>query len=496
MTNRIVVAAFVAIVAVTSNAQVVINHGDIPRQPGSVVAYWTATDQVNGIEVDVGNAGEDRLWDLTAYQFDEVAYDTLVDPAVAPDSESFPDANRVLNSASNDLGLNFGTGYQYEVLADSGWYMLGVAGGAILNQPIVYPTPMVILPMPAEYGASWDIGVHYQLGMPVPDTLRGMLGQVGDFVDSLYVRINLGGTASLDGWGIVRFSGGDVRALRQKISTGGRIAVVAVGRLPFIGRFEQEIPGLGYNIEALQTYRWFSAGIGEIASMTSRVGEQDPNFNMAAQVRVRRIVPDLAFGQNRISFGEVHVGNAGIASYTLRNSGEGVGIISRIDFTNRLGEEIECITDLPLVISPDSSARLRFLWSPQEEKSLVGQQMLLYHNDPDTVDPLPVELAGQTPNYDGVATTAGGISGFELVSVYPNPFNGETTASFALTTGGLVKLTVVDGAGRSVRQVSNCWYAAGEQHQLIDLADLPSGSYLLDLRYSGRSYFQRLNLVR
>jgi len=492
------VVTVLGLIPLYSNAQPVIRPRDIPNQPGVELAYWTAADTVNGIQVDVGQAGEDRVWDLTAYQFEDVTFDTLLDPEAAPDRETFPTANRVLHSTANDLGLNLGTGYQYEIVADSGWYMLGVAGDAgILDRPLAYPTPMMVMPMPAEYGAEWDIGTQIRFGFPPPDTLREMLGELAAFVDSIYIQFELGGAASLDGWGIVRFSGGEVRALRQKISTRGSITVLAVGRI--LGRrFEQEIPGLGYEIQASLTYRWFAAGVGEIASITSTMGEEDPNFNVASQVRVRRIVPQMVFPQDPLVFGEVAVGNSRAASLYFGNQGEGIGIISRIEFSDDLASEIEVLTELPNVIEKDSTARIRFLWSPLQERTLEGQWALIYHNDPTVNSPLSIALEGNTPNFNGVKGEAGIINEFSLNSIYPNPFNSTTTITFSVgQVSKPVSLRIYDLSGREVyTAVAAPSGTAGEHRAVWNASGAPTGMYVVRLGGAGKTVGHKLVLTR
>lgn len=497
MTSKILFGAMAFLFApFAAQSQPVIQPRDIPSRAGTTLAYWTAADTGDGIEVEVGQSGENRVWDLTGYQFEEIQYDTLLDPEEAPEIDSFEGANRVLRSATNDLGLNLGTGYQYEALTDSGWYMLGVMGdGGLLDLPIVYPTPQMILPMPTEYGAEWDIGVRIRFGFPPPDTLRAMLGELADLVDSIYVNINLGGFSSIDGWGIVRFSGGEVRALRQFISTGGRITISAAGRL-FGRRFEEEIPGLGYEIASLYTYRWFAAGVGEIAAMTSMLGEEDPDFSLASQVRVRRVIPEMTFPQGPLAFGEVHVGNSGVGSLLFRNAGEGIGIVSRIQYSAGVAGEIECLSELPLVIEPDSSGRLRFLWSPTVERTLQGETVSLYHNDPQMESPLVMQLAGNTPGFNGVPRNTLEPGEFSIAASYPNPFNGIAMIVINASGTSQVRLTVRDLFGRQAAPTASYIISPGERTLSLDCRALPAGIYWVDAVAGGRLATTSINLVR
>jgi len=470
-------------------AQPQIRPRDIPSQPNLILAYWAASNTVDGIEVDVGQSGENRVWDLLNYQFDDVSFDTLIDPDEAPERETFAAANRVIHSTVNDLGINLGSGYQYEVLADSGWYMLGVLGDSgILNMPMAFPNPLLILPMPAEYGDGWNIGTQYEIGFPAPDTL------LGGILDSVYVRIRIGGDAEIDGWGIVRFSGGEVAAIRQRISTGGRITLV--GTMVILGRrVEVELP-YGFDIQTSITYRWFAAGVGEVASITSMLGEQDPAFTLARQIRVRRIIPEMIFPQATITFGEVRVGNSGLANFAFQNRGEGIGIITRVEFSGGLGSEIEVLTVLPYVVEPDSSGRLRFLWTPTVEKSLAGESALVYHNDPALNNPLTITLFGATPDFNGVNEEQPAVKDFTLFMNYPNPFNGKTMMLFELPQTSRVCVSLADVLGRNDRVLFNERRAAGRVSIPLDLSGLAAGAYLVRLETGGGVIIRKVILEK
>ncbi len=474
----------------SASAQVVIHPQDIPCRAGSVLAFWIASDAVNGIEVDVGPSGANRRWDMTLYQFPTVTYDTIVDPQGAPSREQFPTANRVLHSDLNELGLNLGSGYQYEVVSDSGWFMLGVQSEGLLgrNQPLVYPSPLLILPMPAEFEDSWEISLRYQIGFPAPDTLMGGL------LDSVYIRIAIGGFSQIDGWGVIVYSGGELPVLRQRISTGGRVTVVGTYTL-FGQRREIELP-FGFDLDANQTYRWISPVMGEIARIVSMPGENNAEFNLASSVRVRRVVPEISFPPPLLSFGVVHLGNSGMGSLEITNRGEGLASIYRVEFTGGLENEIEIISPLPFVIAPDSSARLRFLWTPLEEKSLAGNTVSLYHNDPQIENPKIFSLQGATPEF---ATVEYPLPVIPLIPIltppYPNPFNKFAYLEFSMPSEVEVVIKIVDICGRVV-QAKNYKCQAGRNIFRIDADSFPDGLYQVQLVNSDKVLTQSLVLVK
>ncbi len=475
------IALITILISAQAGAQVVIHPRDIPNVPGMILTYYTNSDTANGIEVDVGQSGEDQHWDFSGYAFNEVTNDTIIDPEEAPDRETYPDANRVIISPSNELGLDIGGGgVQYEAVTDTGWFMFGVVGGiGGFELPVDFPTALQILPLPAEFEDSWEIGGRFEFGLPAPDTL------LGGILDSIYIRIAIGGFSSIDGSGIVTYSGGDLPTLRQHISVGGNVTVV--GTLMIFGRrVEQEV--FRQEMLASQTYRWLSPSLGEIARITSLTGEADPDFNRAASIRVRRVIPELAFPNPPLAFGVVHVSNAGMALCRIRNSGEGVGSISRIEFSGGLEREIEVITALPMLIEQDSAATLRFLWSPSEEKSLWPNTASVYHNDPALHNPLVISLQGATPEFESVHREGAGTpKQFTLHPVSPNPFNSQTTIRYGLPEAGMVEISLVDMSGRSSRMIFTGNKPAGSRSMILAGSDLTAGLYFVRLKIGNRS---------
>lgn len=470
------------------SAQEVIEPEDIPSEGGTILSFLVAEDMIDGIDVEPGAAGGNRMWDFTGFEFDETVFDTLYDPEEAPSIEDFPDANRVIVSDHSDLGFNQSAGFQYEAVTDSGWFMLGATFSFLeFDFPIVYPEPPLILPMPAEFEDEWDIVVDFTYGMIAPDTLmEGVL-------DSIYITLALGGFTEIDGWGTVRFSGGEVPALRQHIITGGELGIIGVMTL-FGQRIE--VPVLEYDLDATHAYRWFAPDLGEIAYMVSMIGEENPEFELASEVRVRCILPDLVLQQETLSFGEVRVGNAGVAGITIGNQGEGMGIITGVTIPENLSQELETITELPVDIETDAETEIRFLWMPQQECTLEGEAIELFHNDPELDNPLILDLYGVTSGYESADMTPGTPTGFTLGQNYPNPFNSQTFIPFNLPTSGMVSFEVFDLAGRSVYRIENQVFESGLHIFRFGLDEEPPGAYIYRLTTGATSRIKTMQYIR
>ncbi len=85
------------------------------------------------------------------------------------------------------------------------------------------------------------------------------------------------------------------------------------------------------------------------------------------------------------------------------------------------------------------------------------------------------------------------VSGYELSSNYPNPFNPETTIRFNLAESGVTTLKVYDITGHEVATLADGKLAAGEHSVTFHGANLPSGIYFYKL--STGSFTQTRKMV-
>ncbi len=85
---------------------------------------------------------------------------------------------------------------------------------------------------------------------------------------------------------------------------------------------------------------------------------------------------------------------------------------------------------------------------------------------------------------------------YSLKQNYPNPFNPETTFRFDVKQAGLVKLIVIDAAGREISTLVNSQLKAGEYEYKWNALNLPSGVYFYMLQASGFSETRKMVLVK
>jgi hypothetical protein len=83
-----------------------------------------------------------------------------------------------------------------------------------------------------------------------------------------------------------------------------------------------------------------------------------------------------------------------------------------------------------------------------------------------------------------------------LNPVYPNPFNPTTTLSYDIPDAGFVSLIVYDISGRAIAQLVNGLQPAGSYEITFDGSDLSSGVYFAVLKTEGKTYSQKLLLIK
>ena len=109
-----------------------------------------------------------------------------------------------------------------------------------------------------------------------------------------------------------------------------------------------------------------------------------------------------------------------------------------------------------------------------------------------------IETTSETTVSTALATVTlnvGGGSSFDLQN-HPNPFNPNTTISFAVPEVSDVKLVIYDVLGRKIRVLVDGRYQAGTHAVTFEAGDLPSGLYLYRLETSQGSFVKTMMLLK
>src|SRR4030095_14964118 len=91
----------------------------------------------------------------------------------------------------------------------------------------------------------------------------------------------------------------------------------------------------------------------------------------------------------------------------------------------------------------------------------------------------------------GVSSAEKNPVDFDLTS-YPNPFSKFTMLTLSLSQASQVKISIVDLAGREVKEICNKNFAAGTQQVSWNAKGFPAGAYFCKVDVNGKVITQKL----
>ncbi len=247
------VVCIAALFTTTLNAQISITSQDLNIHPGlTITKEISEGDQ----EVDLGEAGENRVWDFTGIELEVQYREFIAEPAGKPGAENFEEANFcwyqeapegvwevyvfgvVTEEYANHLGMT-----AYVPQMDSTFVAFFEREGNLYSFPM-------------SYGDEWDVVQSHQFA--------------GDLtVDSIHFH--------MDAWGTIRDVAGEFPCLRLQQYTKST-----------------SYEGEDVTVETDWEYIWFAARFGEIVRISGQENEDDPNFNHGEFTRTISVEPTSA----------------------------------------------------------------------------------------------------------------------------------------------------------------------------------------------------------
>jgi len=79
---------------------------------------------------------------------------------------------------------------------------------------------------------------------------------------------------------------------------------------------------------------------------------------------------------------------------------------------------------------------------------------------------------------------------------YPNPFNPTTQIEFALPASGVIQLAVFDILGQEIARLADGYFSAGSHTVTFEASQLPSGTYIYQLRTNQAVVTKKLTLIK
>jgi len=111
-------------------------------------------------------------------------------------------------------------------------------------------------------------------------------------------------------------------------------------------------------------------------------------------------------------------------------------------------------------------------------------EVIITHDGREGEARVPIRLS-VSPNYAPGEVTPSTPSDFSFTSVFPQPFNSSLEIGYRLNRASVVKLSLIDLAGREVAAIAEGYRPAGENRTTFDAIAIPSGIYMARLESGG-----------
>ena len=85
---------------------------------------------------------------------------------------------------------------------------------------------------------------------------------------------------------------------------------------------------------------------------------------------------------------------------------------------------------------------------------------------------------------------------FNLINVYPNPFNPVLHINFELSLAGLTQVDILDVAGAHIETLHSGFFKIGSHEFSWHAESMPSGLYLVSLQSGGNSLTKKVVLLK
>jgi hypothetical protein len=480
-------------------AQVSLNMFEIPFDWGIESTYWSESDTINGVTINLGSPGGGNNWNYTNLDSTNQFSQTIVDGDETPYAAQFTDANLVLETDDlTQFGIP-GPGYIFFKLTTTALQLKGLGveyGGQPF--PIVLTNPITWVELPLDYGDDWVNGFFYQF-----------------FFDSLgqtyRLDIDVSFDAQADAYGNLNIPQGNCPALRVRNDIDISITLYWM------------LFGIPIQIYADEmnyiSYFWMAENLNMSALVMSQEGETNPNFTTAASFSV---LADITTGFLTAGCAPVNppvqippAGGSFAFNINLQNN-----TTEPQTFDAWLGVYLPTGQFFgPLLLRnnmtlPANGSLFRAMNQTVPASAPAGTYYYVTalgdydQAEVQSWDGFSFVKLG-TDDY-GIASAGWEVYGFdsplaisentpgkcELLPAYPNPFNAETKISFTLAEDGFVSLKIFDIKGREIAVLNDGLSPAGDYDLTFNAGDLTSGVYFAVLQAEGLKEIQKLILVK
>jgi hypothetical protein len=189
------------------------------------------------------------------------------------------------------------------------------------------------------------------------------------------------------------------------------------------------------------------------------------------------ITAEVKLGDNEVSVGDV------LAAF---DGDECRGVAHAI--SNPFGDHLV----FPLMVyGNDENSSISFKYYDSLSGEVINMaETILFESD------MALGNAIETVVLNSESSVSGLVSQFELKAAYPNPFNPNTTISYALPQESYVNISIYDLQGYLVIELVNDMESEGYHTINWDGSELSSGVYLINMQSGGFNTTQKVVLMK
>ncbi len=190
-----------------------------------------------------------------------------------------------------------------------------------------------------------------------------------------------------------------------------------------------------------------------------------------------------------LDFGHVDVDSAAYLPVTLRNAGDVDLTLFQIWIEGDafFSEQVRNI-----VLQPGDDCEIPIGFRPTRYIEYEGSLEIFTNDFINRV--FTVELRGNA--LDITEQNKSFLRNFEIISIYPNPFNTTMTLTYFLPNSSGVSLLLIDQNGRIISTLADRRLKPGVHKKVFDARYLSSGLYFVRLEASGRVFSRKALLIK
>lgn len=215
-----------------------------------------------------------------------------------------------------------------------------------------------------------------------------------------------------------------------------------------------------------------------------------PGSNILASFYLSKIeLPDS------IDFGNINVGDTSTTSFIIYNEGSNSTLVDSIHINNNIENVISVSQVFPIELSPFKKDSITVKWIPETD-GLLNDTLWIFHNAENLPNPYGLRITGNatiTSVLDEENSTPGK---FYLSQNYPNPFNPVTEIEYSIVKNAKVEITIFNIIGERIVTLVDEEKTPGVYEVNFDASNLPTGTYLYQLKTSGFITTKKMILLK